>query len=240
MIRSYWYRLTRRERILAGLTAALLVAFGGGVVVYAALTSLDELDTDISRLEQDLINLQIQAAQGQGIEAAYREVVDEHSTHLTEQEIHDNLRREIYRLALKQPPAKDSEQTVENLKQSDYLVWIPELREGTMRAQGEGFREYQIRIRIPMTNILALRVFLTRLQRSSQLLRIDSLEFSRPPNAMALSVSMEVTRTVLDRPEGDQARETRRGLDNNGSARTAGRGGDDRIARGDSWRRTRG
>ncbi len=187
--------LSVRERRLLGLTVALV----GSVIVlgigYKGYDYLRILNRQIANSEQELLNLHEQTLQSRSVDAAFQQVVSEHSTGQSKEEIHDSLRREIYRLALKDPDTPESEQ--EKSESSKYLVQIPTLREGVLREEGEGYREYQIRFRIPSCTLETGLEFLKRLEQSNQLLRIDTFELSRPHLTSDISLTIEVTRTVL-------------------------------------------
>lgn len=197
-MRNYWKNMSRREKRLALITGVMLIVGIAFVGAYRARAYLVELDSRIAQLEQEIRNLTLQDNQKDSVESAYRTMAADHSSRWSKEEIHDRLRREIYRLALKVPPSADSGSSVANLTREDYMVRIPMLREGTLIEDGKGFREYQIRFRIPATRIGNLLRFVGRLQASPQVLRIDSLEFARAPASTVVSVSLEVTRTVME------------------------------------------
>lgn len=199
----YWDRLSLRERTLALVTGCVVVASLCFGVVYRALGVLGDLESRIGQLEQELVNLAEQDAQGANVERAFAEVAAEHSSGWTEQEIHDRLRQEIYRLALKSPPAPDAKTSRRVLSKDEYMVQIPRLREGVLKEKGEGYREYQIQLRIPGTKIENVLTFVERLQLSRQLLRIDALELARSPQGDYVAATMEITRTVVDRAPGE-------------------------------------
>ncbi len=193
---SFFLKLSKRERFLAVL-AAWVVIFTLiliGIGFYSDYR--DGLDLRIRSLEQEIVNLHIQDTQRDAVAAAFRAVAEERSTDLSVAEIHDLLRREIFRLALRNPEATNVED--KQLNRSDYLVWIPSLREGALSEAGEDYREYQIRIRIPATTIAPLLEFLARIQTSPQLLRIDTLEITRSPHSTSVAAYLEVTRTVIN------------------------------------------
>ena len=203
--------LSPRERGLLVLTVALVSSVATLGLVYQGFDHLRTLDRRIASSEQELLNLQTQTLQSRSVDAAFREVVSEHSTAMTKGEIHDSLRREIYRLALKNPDLSESEQAGTGKDRN--LVVIPGLREGVLREKGEGYREYQIRFRVPSCSVLAAREFLKRLEQSQLLLRIDSFEMTRSHSSTRMSLTIEVTRTVLSDVEIGPADENLAGWD---------------------------
>jgi len=157
---SLWEHLSERERWLAiatagviGLALALLV--GMRVIAY-----LRDLDRTVARLEQDIENYAEQDARGVSVGRAYAGVAAQHSSAWTEAEIHNRLRQEIYRLALEDPDGPPDS--------PNKLVEIPTLRQGALRDTGHGYREYQLSIKIPQTDIYSLVLFLIRLQASTK------------------------------------------------------------------------
>ena len=191
-------KLNPRERRLAVATISVLVGASVFVMGFRADGHLRALDAQIDQLEQELRTLTRQNAQFGAVETAYRAVVAGHSSELTKEEIHDNLRREIFELAKTQVPGKDGGPPREVM-----LVRIPTLREGTLKEDGEGYREYQIEFRIPSTRIGNLMRFLRGIETSSQLLRVDRFDLMRAPDSTSVQVSLEITRTVLDSPAPD-------------------------------------
>lgn len=185
--------LNPRERRLLLITILLLVTVVGSVIVYKGYDYIRVLNRQIANTEQEILNLYEQTLQSESVDAAFQQVVSEHSTEMSKEEIHDSLRREIYRLALKNPNIPESEQKG---AEKD-LVVIPMLREGVLREEGEGYREYQIRFRVPKCTLSTALEFLRRLEQSNQLLRIDSFEMSRSHSSSNISLTIEVTRTVL-------------------------------------------
>jgi hypothetical protein len=180
--------LSTREQRLMVITIILVLSFAVAGALYTGYGHLHELDRRIANAEQEIVNLYEQTLQKRSVDAAFNNVVAEHSTGQTKAEIHDSLRREIYRLALKDPmvPAKE-----------DYFISIPTLPEGVLREDGEGYKEYQIRFRVPRTTLVDALEFLKRLEQSNLLLRIDTFEMSRRHMYRDISLTIEVTRTVL-------------------------------------------
>lgn len=189
MIR-YWEKLSGRERRLAALTAAVIVATAAVLLISKTLNRIEQLDSTIAQLEQDLLNYRAQEARGLSVDKAFAAVAGQHSSSWTEAEIHNRLRQEIYRLALEDPynPTKNPSKLVE----------IPTLRQGTLKEGGAGYREYQLSIKIPHTDIYSLLMFLLRLLSSPQSLRIDALDIGRAPSSQWVASTITVTRTVVD------------------------------------------
>lgn len=191
---SYWDKLSPREQRLATLTCAVLVIAFAVLLVSKALGRIAELDGAIDRLEQDLVNYQEQDARGTSVDKAFETVAAQHSSTWTEAEIHNRLRQEIYRLALEDPNAPSGT--------PEKLVEIPTLRQGTLKAGGAGYREYQLMIKIPSSDIYSVLMFLLRLQSSSQSLRIDALDIARGAQGPGVTATITVTRTIVDGAPG--------------------------------------
>ena len=209
---SVFTHLSAREKRLAVLTLLVLVGAACVMLGLQAHNHVARLDGKIAQLEQELLNLTQQNAQRSAVEAAYREVVATHSSEMTKEEIHDNLRREIFSLAKWNVTGKEGRPD----RQVD-LVKIPTLREGTLKDEGEGYREYQVQFRIPSTRARNLMRFLLRIETSRQILRIDGLDLGRSPESTQVHATLVITRTVLDSPDsvpqrgGAGARVTRAG-----------------------------
>lgn len=197
-------RLSARERRLALITMTIVIVSATILGGRSALTRMDAQRHRIDQLEQHLINLTEQSARRQKVEWAYHSVALQHSSEWTEQEIHDRLRREIYRLALIGPYSENSE-APESITEKDYLVKIPVLREGILNEEHEGYREYQIRIQSRPTALRFLITFLERLEKSHQSLRIDELELTREPMGRWIGMTVIVTRIVVDNISEDEA-----------------------------------
>lgn len=195
---SKWLdNLNPRERRLAGITAGLIAVAAVFLLGRQAVLNLSRLQADVAQAEQELENLTRQYVQRGAVDAAYRRVVKQHSSELTKQEIHDNLRREIYRLATVQVPGGKGGGTRQ-------LVRIPRLPGGQLNERGEGFREYAIRFNIPAVHIVGLVQFLERVEASEQFLRIDTLEIRRRARTPVVEATVGITRTVLDDPDAPQ------------------------------------
>jgi hypothetical protein len=189
-------RLNPRERRLLVATAVMLALGAVLFIGRAAMGTVGDLNARIADRELELEGLTQQKVQAGAVNAAYSRVVKQHSSVFTVAEIHDNLRREIVRLTQVDFPG-----TAEKPAQKFQLVSIPALEEGQL-TQGEGHREYRIRFQVPGANLDFLLAFLERIEESELLLRIDNLEIGRVPGSYGVYASVEITRTVLDDPEG--------------------------------------
>jgi hypothetical protein len=187
-LNEFWERLSERERRLALVTLGVVILAACVGVTVKAAGHVRDLNRTIDRREQDLLNYRMQEARGVSVDRAFAEVAAQHSSAWTENEIHNRLREEIYRLQLEDENAPES---------AKKLVEIPRLLQGTLKDTGEGYREYQLTIKIPATDIYSLILFLMRLQQSPQSLRIDGLEIARPAESQLLAVTINVTRTVV-------------------------------------------
>lgn len=216
MIR-FWDSLRPRERALAATVVGLATLFAFFFVAQRGVRQLREADARIDLLEQELVILHEHLAQSALVEEAYRAIAVDHSTRLSKPEIHDHLRREIYRLAQRTLPKPGASVLVNEKNSSGALVQIPVLREGIMSEEGDGYREYQIAFRIPSATINDLVLFMERIRTSDQLLRVDALELARAPHSRNLSAMLEVTRSVLERPADEQSVEVLGNLIRNGS-----------------------
>ena len=196
---SFWNRLSARERRLAAAALTVIVAAVCIGVTAKAVARLRALDETISQLEFNLKNCASLDARRASVEKEFSGVAAQHSSSLTKAEIHNSLRNEIYRLARENPDAPAT-------PDAKNLVEIPRLRQGTLKDSGEGYREYQLSIKVPVTDVYSLMMFLMRLLASEQTLRIDGLEMDRSPQAQIMSATVNVTRTVVDgAPEATDA-----------------------------------
>jgi len=200
LLGNTWQRLSERERYLAlavGGLVALFVVFG---IVRGIVRHLDELGSQIVRLEDNLVNYHYQIARRESVERLYAEVASQHSSEWTIAEIHDRLRQEIYRLAQKVPPGLDEQGIpIQATNDQGSLVEIPSLGTGQLNTEELGYREYALQFRLPATDLENIVAFLERLQSSPQSLRIDRLELVRPANRKAWgSAAIDITRTVVD------------------------------------------
>jgi len=198
-----WSRRSVREQRLAlavgALTASLLLLLIGK----GAFQVLDNLDREIGRLSNEILNSTRQSALREGVAARFAQVANQHSSDWSESEIRDRLRQEIYRLSNLDPPALDAQGIpVSTNNESGFLVEIPELGAGRLLEGGEGFREYQIEFSIRPVPMLALTGYLERLLESPQALRIDHIDMRRDPERSEFAANLLITRTVLDNPGG--------------------------------------
>ena len=200
-----WGRLSTRERRLAGVVAVLLCVAAFWIVLRAASIRLGRLDDEIAGLEDRLAVLKRLQAHGKDLEDAFAVVAEQHSSAWTEEAIHERLRDEIYRLAMKTPPGPGAELAEAARLPAAYLVDIPRLPAGTLDA-GEGYREYRIEFDVAPARIGNIVTFLTRLKMSPQALRIERVELGREPESDAVKARIEVTRTIVDAvPGGEEA-----------------------------------
>jgi len=194
-MQTVWQHINPRERKLAVVVACLLAAGVVGIFTKRALTRIQELDDVILRYQTSLVDYTQLVARSQSVDDAYRQIASQHSSAWTEAEIHDRLRQEIYRLAMRNPPPVG---VPFSPTKTDVLVSIPTLQQGNLRTDARGFREYQLSLRIPETSVANLFTFLERLQGSAQSLRIVGLDVSRPPQGELVTAAIDVTRTVVD------------------------------------------
>ena len=188
-------KLSPREQVLVRLTLAVVGIVGLLGIGVKGFGTLHTLDRQIVNAEQDLLNLSTQHLHQKSIDRAFRKVLTPHTTAQSKEEIHDSLRREIYRLALKNPNAKTSCKLNDKTK---YLIHIPELKEGVLNNEGEGYQEYQIRFRVPSCTMPVALEYLKRLETSKLLLRIDALEITRSHDSSdVVGLNFEITRIIL-------------------------------------------
>lgn len=191
-----------RERKLAAITLALAVFAVAAWALRGGMDRLDYLDRHIAQLEQEIVNLNAQRIEAESAGAVFAALEEGYVSSLSSEELHDALRREIFRLALRDPDSQPPRGP--SAMGSQFLVQIPSLDQGQVKREGEGFREYSIRVRIPGSTLANLTTFLDRLHSSPQLLRVDYLELTRPPRGRNVAAVIEVTRMVLDRPAEPQ------------------------------------
>jgi len=199
-LNNFWDKLSPRERNLAIAAATAVTLVTLFFCANKAYTRISELNENIESLEHNLLYYIALEARSGSVDRAYQVVAAEHSSEWSAAEIHDRLRREIYRLAQKDPQAAPG--TVEN------LVEIPRLQTGVIKDSDLGYREYQLTIKVPPKDINSIMTFLVRLQASQQSLRIDGLELVRAPDGTQVGATIQVTRTIVDgvpaSPEGGQ------------------------------------
>lgn len=195
---DYFERLSPREQRLATIVGSLAVAFLIFMGVRTAFDSLGELDRDIGRVQQQLLNAENQIRHRESIEAQYARVAKQHSSKWSAAEIHDRLRAEIYRLAQKEPPPLNADGIAEQVtNESGELVTIPSLQQGNLTEGDQGYREYTLAFSVPASEPTDLLNFIERLQNSPQSLRVDEIELTRDPLGSKLAANIRITRTVV-------------------------------------------
>ncbi|MCP4646099.1 MAG: type II secretion system protein M [bacterium] len=193
-------QMSSRERRLAVLTALVLVAGVGALVLKGALARLDTLDATIESFEQELVYLSQLAEQSAPVNEVFANVAAEHSSEWTQEEIHDRLRREITRLQARDVPPRG--QTV--AAGAPMLVNIRSMPGGTLVDSGGGYRQYHVQFRTEPTPIRDLVTFMARLQQSQQALRLEKVDLTRQPESPLVTATIGVTRTVIDDEGGAQ------------------------------------
>ena len=192
---GFWSGISERERRLAVVTLCVLLAATAYVAFLRAAGNLRELDDAVEQLERALVGFEAQAARLDHVEREYAKVTEQHSSEWTQAEIHDRLRDEIDRLGLETVPPPGVPLTAAS---GARLVEIPRFPAGMLDDRGEGYREYRLRLSTAPTTIENLGLFLERLEKSEQLLRVDRLTITRPnPEAAAVLAEMTVTRTII-------------------------------------------
>lgn len=193
---EWWAKVSPREQRLAVLTA-ILVGISFGYLGYTqAMNRIGTMDATIESLEENLVYYTEQMELLDEVDRAYNVVAAEHSSEWTQEEIHDRLRREIARLSLLRVPPPGERVSLSGGGQR--LVDIREMPQGSLSVSEAGYREYQITIRTQPTAIRNVTMFLERLHKSPQALRIATLEMTRPPNIQAVTARINVIRTVID------------------------------------------
>ncbi len=206
-------KLSPKERRLAyGVLLVVIAVFGYSVVNFA-VRNLASLDEQIEQLEDELYQLSLQAKRMDDVNRAYSLVTEQHSSEWTQAEIHDRLRTELLRLAMVNMPPPGS---LPSAFSGDRLVEIPSWPAGTLDDQGEGFREYHIRVTTKPARIQNIALFLKRIHESPQILRVDRLELVRPsPESSDIVLTMTVTRTIIgDTPSKPTSLSQRNAADN--------------------------
>ena len=207
-----WKRMSKRERYLAAGVAGLFVAIALRSLVLGALGGIDDLDRNIDRLQEDIRNYRHQIARKQVVERQYDKVAAQHSSEWTEAEIYERLRQEVYRLAQNAPPPLNEDGVpVKTVTDSGKLVEIPSLDKGILSESGEGFREYNIELKLPPNDLDSVVSFIKRLQDSPQSLRIDALDLTRRELYSPVSADITITRIIVDN-RGEEARDEAEGL----------------------------
>jgi hypothetical protein len=195
--------MTVRERRLALAVVAMTAGLFLLLIGKTAFQVLDNLDREIGRLSNEILNSTRQSALREGMAARFAQVANQHSSDWSESEIRDRLRQEIYRLSNVEPPGLDAQGIpLSTNNESGFLVEIPELGGGRLIESGEGFREYQIEFSIRPAPLQAVTGYLERLLESPQALRIDRIDLRRDPEGTEFAANLIITRTVVDNPGG--------------------------------------
>ncbi|MEX2016042.1 MAG: hypothetical protein WD873_05340 [Candidatus Hydrogenedentales bacterium] len=197
-MKAIWATMNPREKFLALTTGTLALCFLLALIGLRVSSRLDQLNGRIVQLEQELHNLTEQEAMSLSAVEKFSEMASEHSSTWTEEEIRDRLLREIYRLALHNPPPPETDMTEMTFTPGDYMVKIPELRKGTLNSEGQGYREYLIELRLLPANLENVLAFMERLQTSRQSLRIDSVNLARGASGTKIDANFTITRTIVD------------------------------------------
>ncbi len=200
---TLWQRLSARERrlFLGALIAAIV--FLAALFIYQARARLQDLDEQIADAQDELVDLTARVAESAAVEKAFAEIAAEHSSGWTKVEIHDRLRREIYRLALKTPPPPGVDAATAGASAGEKLVDILSLGEGQLSESGKGYREYQISFDVQPNSIQNIVTFVRRLMESPQTLRVEQIDLKREPANARVQASFTITRTVVDGIPGE-------------------------------------
>ncbi|MCC6490566.1 MAG: hypothetical protein IT364_23980 [Candidatus Hydrogenedentes bacterium] len=196
-MRAVFHQLSASEKrlaIIAGLCLVVAILFIGYI---RAMDRLDAMDATIDSLQQQLLAYTELVQQADSVNAAFEAMAQQHSSKWTQEEIHDSLRREIARLALRNIPPPGSPAPA-STDPAAMLVNIPQMPMGTLMDSEEGYRSYQINVKTEAAPIQNITTFLERLQRSDQALRVESLEIIRQPLANVATANIRVTRTIID------------------------------------------
>ena len=214
-ISNAWRKLSQRERRLAALVGLLLPLFLVAFIVRSAMMQVSELDTTISRLQDDVLSYTHLMALKRSVESQYEKVAAQHSSEWTAPEIQDRLRQEIYRLSKRVPPPLDDNGIPVQTESSDIeLVRIPALQQGTLRAGAKEYREYLLDFQIPSAKFSNIVDFIERLQNSPQSLRVDALELVRDPSSDNCSANIGITRTIASGAQLDEEETQSAGKEN--------------------------
>jgi len=195
---AYWHRMSSRERLLFGVTAALVIGLALYIVIAPARAHLQELDDRIGDLEFRLQEYTRVIERSPQVNAAYAKIAEEHGTDLTKEEIHDGLRNELVRLALRDmPPPGQAPQDTGN-PGARLINWV-QLPEGDLNTGLQGYREYSIEFKTAHTSISNVVDFLRRIQESPYALRVRKLEIIRAPQAeSSVMAVIDLARIVVD------------------------------------------
>lgn len=197
-----WAQLSAREQRLALIVGGLVVLAAILWSIRGALDTVDELDRQIALAEDSIVSSATQIKVREAVEAAYEEVAWQHSSAWTAAEILDRLRNEIFRLAYVEPsPLNDNGVAEKYENGSGNLIRLPELGEGSLEDEEEGYREYKIRVRIDNEPFQNFVDYIERLQMSPQSLRIDGIDLRRDILTDTVSANLDITRIIVDRIE---------------------------------------
>lgn len=186
--------LSARERRLALIVVALLVAGTAYLGILRASDHLALLDAGIESLEQELLHLERLAQRADTVNEAFEEIAEQHSSQWSQAEIHDRLVQEITRLAARDVPPPGEVPP----KDAEKLVSIPSWPSGVLADGGEDYRTYRIELRCQPGRIEDVALFLSRLQQSSQALRLEQVELARPAQSGQVQATVTVARTIID------------------------------------------
>lgn len=195
---AYWVKMNPRERTLASLVGAMLVVGLAYGVVVPAQRYLQSLDEEIVAYEQQVMNDAVLLERSAAVDKAFAAIAAEHGSALTQYEIHDGLRKEIFRLTMRDMPATADAMTGAAATGQQILQFI-ELPEGTLTEGEEGYREYAIEFTTRPGTLSDHMLFLRRIQDSPMSLRVTRFDMVRAPEANALvSAVIGLARTVVD------------------------------------------
>lgn len=195
-LQKFFQGMSQSERRLAFVVAGLLFVALVFVIILRCMDTLETMDATIESQQEALLKFTQQAALVEPVERAFSAMAAQHSSHWTQEEIHDRLRVEITRLSLRQVPPENAPLPAA-ANRGETLVEIRSMPVGALEDSGEGYRSYQISFRTEPTSIQNIATFLQRLQQSTQALRVDSLELTRQPTSTEVSATFRVTRTVI-------------------------------------------
>ncbi len=201
-MKGFVKRMSAREVALGVVVLAALASAVAALVVLLAFRSLEAMDEDIARLEDELLTYSQRVKEGENVNRAFEQIAREHSSAWTQVEIHDRLRKEIGRLSLQALPPPGTDVVTGGQASGPHLVDILTLADGQLTESGKGYREYQIAFDVQPTVFSNVVMFLRRLQESPQALRIQALDLKRQPDSTAVSAHVTVTRIVVDTGSG--------------------------------------
>ena len=194
-VSNFFRKLSASERRLAVITVVVLVVAVVVVLGIRGMRAINALDERIASFQHDLVYCTQQTVQADSVNKAFEAIASQHSSKWTQEEIHDRLRREITRLSLRKllPPGSEAAPS----GAGSMLVDIRSMPAGSLEDSGEGYRSYTISFRTEPAPATDVATFLERLQRSDQVLRIDTIDMTRQPASNLVTASIKVTRTVI-------------------------------------------